>query len=85
MALVRELPDIPGNDILVIVPRVEGLQLLAGQGGLGVPQKALLCLATSGQGLKYINLFPCLFHHKGMVFKASLFSQKHRPTSLNFH
>ena len=29
--------------------------------------------------------FPWQFHHKSMVFKAYLFSQKHRPTSLNFH
>ena len=56
LAIGREFPNIPRDDVLVLGPRVEGLEPLAGQGGLGVPQQALLCLATSAHGLKSMKL-----------------------------
>ena len=55
LAIGRELPDIPGNDILVLVPGLEGLQPPTGLGGLGL-QQPLLCLVTRIQGVNPINL-----------------------------
>ena len=52
LARSRELASGPGDDVLVVGPRVEGLEPPAGQDRLGVPKQVLLSLVPSAHRLK---------------------------------
>ena len=52
LASSRELASGPGDDVLVVGPRVEGLEPPAGQDRLGVPKQVLLGLVPSAHRLK---------------------------------